>query len=450
MARLIVETGGVTRRFKLGEGKLTLGSGQAATLTLDSEELAEVHAELEVSGDKVTLRTRKGTTPPRVRGREASGEVILKPGVPVSLGDVTLSVEGDAPPPSAPPGRSPSRSGARAPRAGRARSGDAGRPTVQRTRPRADTRSLPAWAIVLMILVAVGIGIALFRHQAGEMAEEGFDPKASQVRVENRLDDADYRGAARAMEKVDRNWDELDESWRRIFEGYRKQIDHAAERAELMSRNTQGTQYLQSQLENFVDEYLDEPNRPAARVLLKRIAYFKERFPLHPGIDWCNRMAGRWRSVAEPSEPPTFEDVAFEVKTMTWAYPRDYVTAFAILDEFIADSSGEARRKAEALRKEHEGERREYFEDRMEQAKYLFRHDTDEMRGKAVFWLVQLVTKIADEQMANEAAEVLVDIPGVDSPLRGYHNEQPEVFEALMRNPVVRRYVEENDVLADV
>ena len=35
MARLIVEVGGQTRRFKLGDGKLTLGSGEGASLTLD-------------------------------------------------------------------------------------------------------------------------------------------------------------------------------------------------------------------------------------------------------------------------------------------------------------------------------------------------------------------------------------------------------------------------------
>ena len=47
MARLIVEEGGKARRFKLNPGTLTIGSGESATLTLESSELAEVHAELE-------------------------------------------------------------------------------------------------------------------------------------------------------------------------------------------------------------------------------------------------------------------------------------------------------------------------------------------------------------------------------------------------------------------
>ena len=86
MARLIVEVGGTTRRFKLGDGKLTLGSGESATLTLASEELAEVHAEIEVSGDQVTVRTRKGTLPPKVRGADAKGDVALKPGTAAAGG----------------------------------------------------------------------------------------------------------------------------------------------------------------------------------------------------------------------------------------------------------------------------------------------------------------------------------------------------------------------------
>ena len=45
MARLILEEDGQTRRFRLNEGKLTIGSGEAATLRCHSADVAEVHAE---------------------------------------------------------------------------------------------------------------------------------------------------------------------------------------------------------------------------------------------------------------------------------------------------------------------------------------------------------------------------------------------------------------------
>ena len=46
MARLILDDGGKRRAFKLNPGRMTIGSGEGATLRLDSGDVAEVHAEL--------------------------------------------------------------------------------------------------------------------------------------------------------------------------------------------------------------------------------------------------------------------------------------------------------------------------------------------------------------------------------------------------------------------
>ncbi len=439
MARLIVEAGGNTRRFKLGDGKLTLGSGEGATLTLDSEELAEIHADLEVVGEKVILRVRKGTTAARVRGVVAKGDLALKPGVKVVLGDVTLTLE---PPEAA--GRAAGGVGASRPRAGA--SGATARRRVQRSRPSSNA-SLPSWLIVVIILAVAAVGFFLFRNEARDIGGEDVAPTASKVRIETSLGEADFRSARKELDKVRRHWKELDPSWYPIFEGLEKKTQEAEKRAALLAKNGKGDDYFQRQLENFVTKYLDTPNRPAARVLLKRINWFEKEYPLHPKLDWCRRMRDRWRPVAELSEPPTYDDMEFEVKTMTWAMPRDYKTAFGLIDAFIATASGSDKTRAEALRAKHEGERREYFIDRLQQAKHEYGQDSAQTKASAVRWLTELVTKIGDPEMADEAAGIMVAIPGIEGPLQGYYNYERETFDALMENDIVRRFVQEKGVI---
>ena len=60
MATLILEEGGNTRRFRLNQGKVTIGSGESCTLTIADDNVAEVHAELELLKDSATLRLKKG------------------------------------------------------------------------------------------------------------------------------------------------------------------------------------------------------------------------------------------------------------------------------------------------------------------------------------------------------------------------------------------------------
>ena len=77
MARLILEEGGQRRAFRVNEGKLTIGSSESCTLTLASPDVAEIHAELEVHGEEITLRPRPGVTPPRVLGKAVSNPTRL-------------------------------------------------------------------------------------------------------------------------------------------------------------------------------------------------------------------------------------------------------------------------------------------------------------------------------------------------------------------------------------
>lgn len=69
MAKLIVEEAGAQRAFRLGDGVVTIGSGEGARLKLSSADVAEVHAEIELTGGTIRLRPKPGVTPPQRRGR---------------------------------------------------------------------------------------------------------------------------------------------------------------------------------------------------------------------------------------------------------------------------------------------------------------------------------------------------------------------------------------------
>ena len=441
MAKLIVEAGGSTRRFKLGDGTLTLGSGEGATLTLASEELAEVHAEIEVSGDSVVLRTRKGTMPPKVRGVSAKGDVALKPGVKVSLGDVTLSLEGSSSP------ATPKRPGAAGAAGVGSGSGSGTRARVERRRPVVHGQSLPSWLVVVIILAVVGVGFLIFRSSAEGLDEEAFSPVASETRLQERLGEADFRSGRIEIDKIKRHLNELDPTWHAKFKRFEEQVVELETEAALLAKNSKGDVYFSKQLEKYLDKYLEVPNRPAARVFIKRVTRFQKEYPRHPRLEWCSRMKERWRNTAALNEPPSYEDVAFEVDTMTWAMPRDYKTAFALIDDFLAGATGSDRAMALALRAEHEGHRREYFEDRMLQAKHEYGHDSAEQKGSAVRWLTELIIKIGDDDMANQAATILVKIPGVDGPIRGFYNGERPTYDALMENAIMRRFIEGSNVI---
>ncbi|MGK0218549.1 MAG: hypothetical protein ACI9HE_002043, partial [Planctomycetota bacterium] len=66
--RLILEENGETRRFKLNQGTLTVGSGESCTLTVQSEDVADVHLEIRVDGEDVIVVPRKGVGPVKVGG----------------------------------------------------------------------------------------------------------------------------------------------------------------------------------------------------------------------------------------------------------------------------------------------------------------------------------------------------------------------------------------------
>lgn len=425
MARLILEEGGQTRRFRLGEGKLSIGSGEGANLKLHSDSVADLHAELVVEKGTAILRMKKGVMPARIKGRSVTGEETLAHGVPVQLGDATLTVEYEEQAQGGLVARRNVQTKAERTGARQAR--------VQRQR-RQVQRSAPTWLILLLVgMGAVGAVYAL-KAITEDTGAEGFSAAASFHRIERLLGESDIFAAEKELEKVDRHADELTERDAEAFDRLRAEIEERRAAAELLARNVHGTVYLNQQLKKFEDEYLRKNEPPKVRVFLKRCRYFRKNWPEHPEMDWVRRMEDRYGRIVDLSDPPSFEDVEFEVESLTWAKPREYRRAFKVLEDFIEGASAGDKARALELLDAKTVEQDEHFTDRMLQAKW---HWEQGQEGESVRELVSIVTRFADEAKEDEAARTLVDIEGIDVWLSGYKTEQPERFELLVDNDIV-------------
>lgn len=454
MATLILEEGGKTRRFNLKEGKITIGSGERCTLRLESSDVAEVHAELELAKGGATLRLRKGVAPATVKGRKVSGELSMAHGVPVLLGGAKISVEfegkekatlvdrrnvrsraeaagarGKSPRPKGAHGRRAEPAGASAPAAGP-------------SRIRARRKGVPSWVIVIGIFLIGGVALKL-SFNAIDAGTTDFDVSAVYARAQRLADQGDLTGAQEALARAE--GEELTPEWRAKYDEVQQTIDDRLDSARLATENQAGTEYLSTQLLRFEKDRLKGvPDPPKVRVFLQRLAYFQEHWPRHPEIPWAERMTERYSKIVDITQPKTFEDIAFEVKTLTWAMPRDYKKAFALLDGFVEEASGDDYDQVMALIEEKETERSEHFLDRILQAKHDWKKGE---KGSAVEWLAQLVTKIGDPKMEDEAADLLLSLPGIEGPLAGYKEYRPEMFEALVQNEKVAAKAQELGLL---
>ena len=289
MAKLILEEGGKRRRFRLNEGRMTIGSGDAATLTLTGDGVAEVHAELVFKDGEAVLVPRPGVAPLKVGGRAVTGELALADGVPVLIGAAKLSVDYERA--AAAPAKSP-----RA-RSVRERDAEGGQERVQRTRSRA-TRSagLPGWLTAVVILAIVAVAFFLVKNSLDSGSDTGsIDELTSKNRIEDSLLNGEFKGALLELDRVERKPD-LAPEWRRAFQVLRQKAEAASGSGAEAARNAQGTPYLETQLKKFVSGRLlkDPSSRPKARVFMKRARWWIEQFPTHPERDWVDRHVARY------------------------------------------------------------------------------------------------------------------------------------------------------------
>lgn len=453
MTRLIVEEGGARRGFKVGDGVLTVGSAEGAGLRLTSSDIAEAHAELGVEGGRVTLRPKPGVVAPKIRGIPVSGPVELEHQVPVQIGGAKLMVEyADAPARPQPivqkrPGvragtRPGARSGARAGSGERTRArgeDDAERPARYRRK-----KNNAPW-LSLAIFAGVVVAIALFALFIGPMlmgeADPIFEPALRMNRARAKAEQGLNEDALAELDAIPTEV-ELDAAFKRQIADLRAEIAVSIEEIALADHNMRGNNWLQSQLKNFETKRLaGKAERPQIRVFLKRCDEFEALYPQHPDISWVHRMRERYAGVIDLNEPATYEDIEFEIEALTWADPRDFKQAFQILDGYIEGAQADDRAKALELYDRKLKHRDEWFEDKLQQARWEFERDD---LPKSLAWLIRIILFTGDDVMADTAAKELVRFPDLVPRLRGYRRHSPDKYALLIKEPTVALFVRDN------
>jgi hypothetical protein len=424
MTRLVVEEGGKRRAFKVGEGVITVGSGGAASLKLASSGVAELHAEIVVHEGVVKLRPKPGVTPPRLRGQPQPDEFVVPKGVPVQIGEARLTV--DPPEPAAAPPKPAAAERKQWERSSRELYKDSG--------------IKPQYVLLILLPIAIVL-FFLFRKFWDQAPAPELSAAAQINRAHGNLRAGMFDQAVQDLDSIPAA-DGLSEAVQAQIADLRAQIEAGRAEEARTKEEMKGTQYLTSQLENYERERLQgKVDRPAVRVFLKRLAEFERRWPEHPRMDWVRRMRERYGDMVDLSKPPTYEELEFEIKTLTWANPRDYVQALEILERWLEKAGGEERANGLALLDKTLEERQAWFTDRMYEAQHQYGKN---QLGQAVQWLTILIVFTGDQAMANQAAEELVKFDQLDQHLRGHRTTYPERWPALSSNPVIAAWLREH------
>lgn len=477
MARLTVTQAGKTRRFQLRPGTLTVGSADSATLTLADDHLAPLHLTLEVGADKVLVHVTQGVQAPDLDGASMPGTVEWSLGSRIEIGSVVLGLEPDeseanAAAPTKRP--SPVKKGTAASSAASSRGASRGKSTARPTKGRGATPSasgsgrvqrrarstpkkgLPTWAVLGIFAVGIIVVLQLLGNFADSSHEEAFDAETSLARIEEALAEGNVGKAESEMEKVSRHEATLSSAWRERFQGLRQQTQKLTATSKRSLDFLAGSKYLDTQVRNYENNYLvRSPERARARIFVKRAKRFLADWPGHPNEEEVKNKLRRWEPVAELGQPANLQDVLWEAKTLTWAFPRDYQAAFILLEEFEKSASEEDKVILAGVLSTHRSEREDYFTERYEYAAHYWDQGDP---SKAVEYLVQLITKIGDPAMAEKAARSLVGFEGQPSKdgrqvlsilenMRGYRNSRPADFERLKKNATMRAFFSEHGLL---
>jgi predicted negative regulator of RcsB-dependent stress response len=436
MTRLILEEGGKRRAFKVGDGVITIGSGPNAALKLASGGVAELHAELVIQGGAVTLKPKPGVLPPKLGPKALTGDTPLAAGSVVTIGEAKLSI--DPPEGGAAPAAAPAVTGGRAaPR----------EKTVEKQEWQRSAREMhsskglkPAHMLIILVPLAI-VGFFVFKKMAEQDAPNAFQAQTQYFRAVEMLKSGLAEQAQTEIDTISADAPRTPELQAQI-EQLKLEIAEARRIGELEKVNKSGTQFLDTQLKNFEAQRMQgKVQSPTVRVFLKRLAEFERRWPQHPELEWVQRQKQIYSKMVDLKAPPTYEDVAFEVETLTWANPRDYKQAFAILQRFVESASADDRVKTQALMDKLTTARKEWYDDRTLQAQHEYKNN---QVGKAVSWLLILATYSGDDEMEQTAAKRLLDFPRVDEHLRGYRDTRGDWWPAISANRTIAEWLKTN------
>jgi len=449
MGVLTVDEGGEPRAFRISEGTLSLGSGEEMDLQLSAEEVALYHADLSCEDESLFVAPQPGVMPPTIHGVALKKKTRLGPGQELRVGKakLTWAPEGSAvaapkvarPSAGTSAGTSMGASTARRKPAGRS-SGSRRTRSSRRSHSSHSSKGVPGWLIIVGILAAAGFGFFFFSESM-----TGSNEVAATASAKFHLRKAEELIANLNADAAQENLDKIVRSTLSAAELARIEVVEegiSRERAEIarIEQEELGKKWFRKYVGDFEERYLSgDPEPPKVRYFLELCADFRRRWPTHTRLDWVERQERRFGSTIKLTDPLTYDDVMWRADYLTSGRPRDYRTAFALLDEYSGRTENSIERVGIPNKiAELEAERALFHREQLKEA-----HDEYDKGqvGRATDRLVQLIMKLGDSAMEDEAAEIFIKFPEIEGVLKGYREFRPEDFEAISKNRVIAGYL---------
>jgi hypothetical protein len=496
MPRLIVDDSGAKRAFRLGTGRLTIGSDPGAKLRLSASGVSAQHAILRVDESGVFLEAQSEV---EFAGQRRTGTLELPLGATVALGAAKLTVAADqeeAPPvparavpakpvaarASAEPRPAPSPAAARpaaakptsnppaaakpggGARVGRGRAAaepeeNSGRGGARRRgRSSAPKKGgLPGWAVPVGVLVLGGI-------VAGIFLMKGKNPTNASAMLnvaEGLIAEANMDSARKILADFDRAT--LAPELQQKYDDLKKVLDSALTESAATKRN-RGIRFAQEDLLNYVDRHIkvDAPQKERVRLFLERLADFRQQYPeqrtavwLENGeaksiLDQLNALEVKFTGVASMTEAlgPADVDWArtyFASGGKDGKGVREYQPVFDRLAK-AESTGGVTPERAASLRGELTAERNLYIEKRMQDAgkdyeRFQQSNDLEALRS-AANKLIYLILKNPDPAVWDTVSGVLLKFPNLaQEVLPSWRDNRPDEWQTLLRIPGIASLV---------
>ena len=457
MGVLTINENGEQRAFRVSEGTLSVGSGEAVDLRLNVAEVAAHHANLECLNESLLIEPLPGVTPPSINGVPLKKKTRLGPGQEFRIGKARISWTRDeaklqpigtaAAQSSAAPAKQPATTSKSAGRKGKSHSSSSAASRSAPSRRRAAGRSnnsLPSGVIVGIILLVVGLGAFFFTRQIekGNSVANAANAQFHLRKAEEMMDALNTDVAKDHLDKLDEASLSAEERVR--FNAVEKRLNTEFAKIEAEKEEAAGLKWFVPNLEEYEKYYLaGTPEMARVRLFLERCDEFRKRWPNHPKLSWVERQERRFKGLSELDAPMGFEDVIWRARLYTDTRPRDYRKALALLEDYRDKTeTAEQRIALSRLVDELIESRKEYHADQLQFARGEYKKGNI---SRAIEWLVQSIIGLGDTDMENEAAEILTKFSGVKSVLLGYREFRPDDYAFLMENPIMADFMSDAD-----
>jgi hypothetical protein len=212
------------------------------------------------------------------------------------------------------------------------------------------------------------------------------------------------------------------------------------------------TRWIDEELRALVDkQFKTLPPEPAkVRLLLDRIAQWRELFPQHNSeawrldnnlvadLAWIAEHEQKWADLANRSDRYTLADAEFRAYYFLDKAPKRYHEVMPVVTAALNSSTDEMERELlTSLRDRLLSEQRTYAAEQLAKARQFYEEGNDVQSSRI---LVTDIRTLTEPDLIDTAADMLLRFERARELLKGYRT-RPVDYEALMRVPKVAAFM---------